>query len=232
VAIGMISLAGAAAIAVLLPPERNFRAASGGLRATLATYAEHLRNPRLLATCGIGFGMLFCMVAMFTYANLYLAAPPYGLGPGQLGFVFVVNLLGLVTNPVATRLVLRVGRRATLALVVTLSTAGLLLTLSPLLPAVIAGMAATGGGLFVVQTLSLGFIAATIPRAKSTAVGLYVTCYYVGGALGGSVPALVWTRMGWPGVVGLLLPLLAAILALAWIFWREPRPGNVGFISR
>jgi len=138
----------------------------------------------------------------------------------------------LVTNPVATRLVLRVGRRVTLALMVTLSTAGLLLTLSPLLPAVIAGMAATGGGLFVVQTLSLGFIAATIPRAKSTAVGLYVTCYYVGGALGGSVPALVWTRMGWPGVVGLLLPLLAAILALAWIFWREPRPGNVGFISR
>jgi len=185
------------------------------------TYAVHLHNPRLLATCGIGFGMLFANVALYTFVNLRLAAPPFGLTPGQLGMVFVVYLVGLVTTPTSTRLVLRIGRLATFAWAIALAIVGLLLTLLPTVAGVIAGLVGVSGGLFVVQTLSLGWVAATVRHAVSTAVGLYVTIFYIGGALGGIVPAGVWQTHGWPGVVALLVELLLAMLALAAVAWRE-----------
>ena len=219
--IAVLTALGAAFVAVVLPRELNFYPLRGGFRGTLGAYAGHLLNVRLLATFAIGFGMLFCNVAAFTFVNFYLAAPPFSLTPAQLGFVFVVYLLGMVTTPVSSRLVLRIGRRATIALAILLAIVGLALTLVQALAAVIGGLAIMCGGLFVVQTLSLGDIAATVRKAVSTAVGLYVTTFYIGGALGGVAPAAVWQRAGWPGVVALLIALLAGMLALALLFWQE-----------
>ncbi len=222
VAIAVFTLAAGLAIAVLLPAETRFRPQAGGLRGMLATWRGHLRNRRLLATCGIGFGMLFTNVAAYTFVNLHLAAPPFGLSPAQLGAVFAVYLVGVGTTAAASALAVRFGRRATLVLAVSLAASGLLLTLVASLAAVIAGLALMSGGLLVVQTLALGFIAATVPQGRSAAVGLYVTLYYIGGALGGVAPALVWAAAGWQGVVVLVLPVLAAMAALAHLFWRAP----------
>ncbi len=41
----------------------------------------HLCNPQLLATYAVGFRVLFCMVAAFTYINFYLAEKAFELGP-------------------------------------------------------------------------------------------------------------------------------------------------------
>ena len=222
VAVAACSLAGAIFVALVLPRERRFLPLRGGLYATFASYAEHLRTPPLMATCGIGFCMLFTNVAAFTYVNFYLAAPPFLLSPARLGLVFAVYLLGVVTTSVTGRVAARIGRRRTLVLAAGLAASGLLLTLLPALSLVIAGLAGMSGGLFVVQALSLGFIATTTRRAKSAAVGLYVTVYYIGGALGGLLPGGVWVHAGWSGVVALLVAVQAVIAAVGLRFWREP----------
>ncbi len=216
--VGALTLACAMAVAALLPRERNFRPVAMGW----ATWRMHLRNPALLATCIIGACMLFSMVSAFTYANFRLAAAPFNLTAGQLGGVFTVYLLGLVTTSVSTRLTLRIGRLPTVLVAVGLSVSGVLVGLLPSLVAVIGGLALLSGGMFVVQTLSLGFIAARIPQAKSTAVGMYVTTFYIGGALGGVLPAPLWRLMGWPGVSLLLAAAIAIITTLASLAWREP----------
>lgn len=219
-AIAVCTVAGALAIGRLLPEERNFRPVPGGIRRTLATMRQLLRDRRLVMTCGIGFMMLFNMVAGFTYLNFRLAAAPFGLGPAALGAVFTVYLLGLVTTAVATRLTLRIGRRGTLLVAAGFSLCGIALTLPDRLPTIIAGMAMVSGGMFVVQTLSLGFIAAGVKQAKSTAVGMYVTVYYVGGASGAVVPAVAWHAAGWNGVAGMVAAGCLAVAGLAGVAWR------------
>ena len=217
--IGAFTLLARLAAAVLLPAERRFRAQRGGLRVQLATWRDHFGNARLMATCAIGFFMLFSNVAIYTFVTLYLTAQPFGLSPAAMGGVFAVYLVGAATTAVATRLAIRFGRRATLGLVVGLAAAGLALTLVPTLAAVVAGLAMLSGGLLVVQTLALGFIGVAVGHGRSAAVGMYVTAYYVGGALGGVVPALAWSAAGWGGVVALVLPALAGIAALGWRYW-------------
>jgi predicted MFS family arabinose efflux permease len=223
-AVAVLTAAGAAFVATGLPYERNFRPLRGGLRTTLETYTSHLSNARLLGTCVVGFGMLFSVVGTFTFVNLYLSEPPYLLDPAQLGAIFAVYLVGMVATPLATRLAVRIGRRPTLVLAVAVATAGELLTLVAYVPAVVTGLALAGAGLFVVQALSIGFIGVAVPHARSSAVGMYVTVYYIGGALGAVVPAGIWHRAGWPGIVALVLAVLVLQLVVGWVSWR---PGTI-----
>ena len=213
--IAALTALGAVFVAIVLPRERKFRPMQGGVRAAATAYGEHLQNPRLLATCVVGFGMLFVMVATFTYVNFYLAAPPFGLDPAELGFVFAVYLLAIPTTPFAARLAVHVGRRRAIGIAIAAALAGCAMSLLHWLPAVIAGLAFLCAGLFACQALSIGFIGATVARAKSSAVALYVTTFYVGGAIGGILPAMLWQHFGWPGVVALLAVVLLAMLTAA-----------------
>jgi predicted MFS family arabinose efflux permease len=216
---------GGAAVAWLLPAERKFRPAKGGLRATLRGWREHAANPLLWGTCAVGFGMLFSIVATFTFVNIRLSEPPFGLSPGALGSVFAVYLVGVVTTPLATKLAARIGRTPTALLATLVAISGELLTLSHNLPAVVLGLATASAGLFVAQALGLGFIGVAAPRARSTAVGLYVSTYYVGGALGSVLPVGVWHRYGWPGCVALLCAVMGAMGVAALLTFRaRPSP--------
>ena len=219
--LGTMTLGCAAAIRAALPMEVRFQP-SGGVARGLAGFMEGLRNRQVMATCAVGFAVLFSMVATFTYASVLLAAPPYGFGPAQLGSVFVLYLLGVAATPVATRLVLRFGRRRTALLAAGMAGAGLLLTLLPSLPAILAGMGLAAVGIFSEQVLSLGYVAAAARGSRSTAVGLYVTCYYVGGSVGAVLPAGVWAQAGWPGCVGLILVVQAGAVLVTQAIWPRP----------
>jgi predicted MFS family arabinose efflux permease len=213
-----ITALGALTIGLCLPGEQRFRAVSGW-RGSLSGLRGHFGNRQVMATCAVGFAVLFSIVACFTYANVLLAAPPYHFGPAQLGSVFVVYLLGAVATPVASRVTLRLGRSRTMWLGVGIACTGLLLTLSHSLAAIVAGLALVAMGVFTEQVLSIGHVAVAARGARSTAVGLYVTSYYVGGSLGGIVPAGIWAHLGWPGCVALVLLVQMAALAITWVVW-------------
>ena len=213
-----ITALGALVIALCLPPERRFRATEGW-RGSLAGFRDQFGNRQVMATCAVGFAVLFSIVATFTYANVLLAAPPYALGPAALGSVFVVYLLGAVATPAASRLTLLLGRRRTMVLGGAAVACGLVLTLVPGLTAIVAGLALVAIGVFTEQVLSIGHVATAARQARSTAVGLYVTSYYVGGSLGGVVPGGIWVHFGWMGCVALVLLVQLLTVSLTWLVW-------------
>ena len=218
--LAVLTLVAAAVIYRTLPPERNFRPISGW-RGSLEGFADQFANPQVMATCAVGFSVLFSVVGAFTFATLHLAGPTYGLGPAALGSVFVVYLAGMVATPVATRVALRIGRRWTHMGAAMLAVAGMLLSMAPGLAFIIAGLSMAVAGFFAQQVLSLSHIGATARRARSTAVGLYVTSYYAGGALGSVVPAGLWRAFGWPGPVALIIAVQGlAVLVTARVWSR------------
>jgi len=88
----------------------------------------------------------------------------------------------------------------------------------------VPGLAVMCVGLFFVQALAIGYIGVAAARARSSAVGLYVTCFYIGGAAGGVAPAWMWHHHGWPGVVGSLLVLMILMTITAVTTWRDVMP--------
>ena len=214
-AIGVLNLAGAIVVQRALPRAKNF-VRSSGWRNSIADGLEHLRNPRLLAVYGMGFAALFCLVGVFTYVNFYLAAPPFGLNSAQLGSVFFVYLLGLIVTPLSGRFLDHYGIRHTALLAFGFSLLGLALTLIRNLPLIIVGLALFSSGIFIFQavgTVQTGIVA---QRARSSAAGLYVTFYYIGGSLGAIVTGWTWIADGWRACVLLLMGVAGAAVLLAY----------------
>jgi MFS transporter, YNFM family, putative membrane transport protein len=215
-----VTLACAIGVAVLLPPERGFTRAAGVL-SSARQMLRHLTDRRLVAIYAVGFGVLFTFVATFTYVNFHLAAAPYQLSPSALGAIFAVYLMGSLVSPLTGRGVARFGRRRLVVGLIALWAAGLALTLVPSLGAIIAGLALGVACGFVCQAVATGFVALNAPTGRSSAIGLYATCYYLGGSAGGVLPALAWNAAGWPGCVALLLAVLMLLAFLVELSWRD-----------
>jgi predicted MFS family arabinose efflux permease len=220
--VALMTLLMAIAIGVSMPRERNFRPLYGVSRA-LKSFPLHLSNRRLLATDAVGFGVLFCLVAVFTFINFRLAAAPYNMGPAGLGLIFIVYLGGVVMSPIAARLSTRFGRKPVMAVAGPIILAGLGFTLAAPLWCIIIGLLLISSAIFVQQTLATAFIGAAAREGKSTAVGLYVTFYYIGGSVGGIAPAGAWRDYGWPGCVALVAVMQVVMMGTALRFWRLPR---------
>ncbi|MBL8661599.1 MAG: MFS transporter [Candidatus Odyssella sp.] len=216
-----IELIGALVAARYLPPERRF-APAPGFASALGTMIGHLRNARIVATFAIGFAILFSFIALFTYVSFHLAAPPYSLSPAAIGSVFVVYLFGMVAAPLSARWVGRLGRRKLAAAAALLWCASTALTLAPSLPAVLAGLALAAACGFVCQSLAQGYLATAATAGKSSAIGLYVTIYYIGGSIGALAPAPAYAAWGWPGVAAMVIAVLAAMAAVVMAAWRGP----------
>jgi len=138
VALAVLTGGVALALTVLLPGEGDARLKPRTPlepRAPADGSIGHLfRNRRLLATCAVGFSVLFTQVAMFTYVTFHLAAPPYSLSTMALGWLFVVYLVGAVVTPFAGHWIDRFGHRSGIASAMAIGGAGALLTLVPWLP--------------------------------------------------------------------------------------------------
>ncbi len=220
-----LTLVCAVGVATLLPRERRFVKTSG-LRSSGRHLLRHFANPQLAATYSVGFGVLFSFIALFTYVNFLLAAPPYNLSPTALGSIFIVYLIGVFATPATGRLVAWLGRRRIVGTLILIWAAGLGLTLIPSLPAIIAGLAVTVGCGFICQAVATSYVAITAREARSSAIGLYVTCYYVGGSLGATLPGFAWSAAGWPGCVAIVACMLALMAAMVLRFWHDPPPAG------
>jgi MFS transporter, YNFM family, putative membrane transport protein len=220
-----IAFAGAFAVMFLLPPERKF-VRSEGLAASARQMFAHLRNGRLLAIYAVGFGVLFNFICTFTFISFYLAAPPYNLSATWLGALFVVYLIGSVLTPWIGWAVTRFGRRRFMLWVIALWIAGIALTLAPPLWMIVTGLAICAGCGLICQAMSTGFVTITAKVGRSSAVGLYVTSFYVGGSFGAALGGIAWTLGGWPACVALIAAVLAIMAAIVQFAWTPHVPAS------
>jgi predicted MFS family arabinose efflux permease len=228
VVLGVIRLAGALVVWRVLPASRRFTPRAGRGAGGIARL-RGLAAPRLLASFAVGFCTLFSLVALFTYAGFYLSAPPFRLGPGAIGALFTVYLLGIAVTPIAGRWVDVIGARRVIACAFCAGAAGAALTLVPSIITVLAGLAIAASGAFVAQVAATSYLRiAAPPPLRSLASGMYVTCYYVGGSVAGVLPGILWSRAGWAGTVAFAIAAQLTAIALSWRAWRSGAAGSQG----
>ncbi|HVB47259.1 MAG TPA: MFS transporter [Burkholderiales bacterium] len=224
-ALALITLVGAAAVWAMLPRERKF-VRSEGLIASGRQMVRHLRNPQLVATYAVGFGVLFCFIATFTFIGFRLAAPPYDLSASWLGALFVTYLVGSASTPWTGWVIGRFGRRQFMIGNIATWICGAALTLTGPLWTILLGLTLCAGCGLMCQSVSTGYVTTTAQAGRSSAVGLYVTSFYLGGSLGAALGGVAWMIAGWPACVALvaaMLAIMATIVALAWA--HAPRIG-------
>lgn len=216
--LAVLTLIGAVIVMATLPRERKF-VRSEGLVAATKQMLRHFRNPQLLATYAVGFGVLFNFIATFTYISFRLAQPPYSLSATWLGAIFVVYLVGSAVAPMTGYAVGRFGRRTVMIVTIGLWGIGTALTLFDPLWIIVLGLTLCAGCGLLCQAVSTGYVTITAQAGRSSAVGLYVTSFYLGGSFGGAIGGFAWIVGGWPAcvaVMAVMLVIMATIVATTW----------------
>jgi predicted MFS family arabinose efflux permease len=219
-ALAGLSLLSAIALTLLLPREKHF-VRSQGLVASARQMLRHLKNPQLVATYAIGFGVLFNFIAVFTYVSFHLAAPPYNFSSTLLGTIFMTYLVGAIVSPMTGWAIARLGRRPFILAVIAAWGVGALLMLAASLAAITTGLVLCAACGMLAQTISTGYVAASAKEGRSSAVGLYVTAFYIGGSMGAFLPGLAWKSGGWPAAVAMVVAMLAAMALIAALAYRN-----------
>lgn len=202
-------------------------AAQGTSRSPLESWREHLANPALRASFGIGFLILFAFIGIFTYVNFVLSREPISLGSMSLGIVYFVFLPSMVTTPMAGFAANRMGTRAALWSGLVLAALGLALLLSVSLPVVLAGMVFVGVGTFFAQAVGTGFVGRAARTDRAAASGLYLASYYLGGLAGGALLGQIFDRLGWSAcVLAVAVSLVIAAFLAIGLQVPEPDPAS------
>lgn len=220
--IGLAVLTACCACGVLatMPRERGFRR-SASLAISAGEMTHHFRDRRIVATYAVGFFALFALVTVFTFVGFHLAAAPYRFSTAALGAIFVTYLAGVVTTPLIGRGVAGLGRRRMVLAAVAIWAGGVLLTLLPSAAAIVAGLVLAAAFGFACQAAATSYVALTAQRARSSAVGLYVTFYYLGGSAGGVIASFAWTFASWPGCVACALAALGLVALAVGCYWVD-----------
>lgn len=201
-----------------LPTDARQRPA--GLAPHIAAMLDHLRNPRIGAACLFGATLLFSMTGTLSYIGFRLALPPFSLTSAGIGLFFLVYPLGAAVVPLNGRLLRHLGARGALLGALGICAVGQAALLVPNLAVTAAGLSIFVTGIFLGQSLALGFVGRTALAGKGAAAGLYVCCFYAGGSLGSIAPGLAWNAGGWTGCV-LLVCTALVVGAVASFGMRE-----------
>ena len=220
VSFAMLTLLAAVGLALALTPDLPAVSLTGrnSWQQAYRGMAGHLRNRRLVGVYLIGGSLFFGFIGIFTYLPYYLTAAPFRLSPALVAFAYLSYLAGVIVSPLAGRLSARIARRSLIAVGILIALCGMLLTLTPLLPVIVASLFVLCSGMFTAQAVAPAFVNTVAQQAKGGAGALYLMSYYLGGTLGALLPGYAWQAFGWPGVVGsCVAALLVALLADWWL---------------
>ncbi|MFJ7325543.1 MFS transporter [Streptomyces cyaneofuscatus] len=222
-AVGLLAVACAVAFHFLIPKARNFTPGTLNPKALAKTVATHLGNPLLVRLYAIGALFMTVFGAVYTVIGFRLVEEPFSLPQGIVGSIFLVYLVGTVSSAAAGRLVARLGRRGALYLAVSTTTAGLLLSLSESLAAVLLGLVLITAGFFAGHAVASSSVSRTATTGRAQASALYQSAYYLGSSAGGTLGAVAFHAGGWAATVALGLLAVLGVVSITLYGTRVAR---------
>ncbi|HSU19759.1 MAG TPA: MFS transporter [Acidobacteriaceae bacterium] len=206
------------------------------------TYRETMRSlwtlytsEPLLREAGVVGGLVFASFSCFWTTIAFLLQARYGMGPGVAGTFGVVGAAGALVAPFAGRVADRRGTRYVVSAAGAVLTASYIcLWLSERLHAstamhmfgLVIGVIVLDVGAQMMQVANQTRIFGLGADARSRLNTIYMTLYFIGGAIGSALATLAWSRWQWNGVFALEMCLIAAagVRHVTGFSRRHPHP--------
>jgi YNFM family putative membrane transporter len=223
--VGGLSLACSVLFWAALPASAHFVPRPLGVvrpRRMLGPLVKHVCDPGLARLYLVGCLLQAGFTPLYNYLSFDLQAPPYRLSQAAVGWIFLTYIFGTLGSTWMGRAADRVGRRKVLRLGVGIMAGGAVITLLPALLTKVIGVAVFTFGFFAGHAVASGWVARRAVESRAQASALYLLLYYLGASVGGAAGGLFWGAAGWPGVVGMILAVLALALGVSFQLARVP----------
>ncbi len=186
------------------------------LRSIFTLYAE---NRVIRTRAMIGCLSFANFSALWTSMAFLLAAPPYNYSEGTIGLLGLVGAAGALAARQAGTLADKGKARLTTTggLLIMLFSWGITAVGTHSLVALIIGILLIDLAVQGVHITNQSVIYRRMPEARNRLTSGYMTCYFIGGAVGSLLSASAFHLAGWYGVCG-MGALLTLLSLLCW--WR------------
>lgn len=177
----------------------------------LAEPARLLRTePELRRSCLYQAALFGGFSAAWTSLALLISGPVYGLGGQTVGLIGLIGAGSVFCTPIAGRWVDRSGSDPVNLVCI----AGTIMATAVLLGGALGGavgLVTLAAGMLLIdvamqcsQVANQVRVFAVAPSARSRLNTAYMTCCFLGSSIGSWLGVRVYTRLGWPGVCGLV----------------------------
>jgi predicted MFS family arabinose efflux permease len=185
----------------------------------LQSTLEQIKRFSLLREAASTGGLLFGVFCSFwTILTFHLSAPPFNFHTGTIGFFGIVAIAGALMAPIFGKLADKGHSQRSLLMAVSLVIFSILLMkfLPTSLWALIISVLILDIGVQATQVTNVAMIYTLDETSHSRINTIYMTSYFIGGALGTFVGLLCWKHGGWSWVTWqmLLWTLLALVIEL------------------
>jgi DHA2 family multidrug resistance protein-like MFS transporter len=191
---------------------------------------------------GLAVLALACLLYVMDLTVLHLAVPAISesLQPSSVELLWIIDIYGfMVAGFLVTMGTLgdRIGRRRLLlAGAAAFGATSVLAALAPTAQALILARALLGiaGATLAPSTLSLIFAMFEDPKQRSVAIGVWISAFSAGSAVGPVLGGVLLENFWWGSVFLLALPVMALLLVLGPIVlpeYRDPNAGRLDLVS-
>jgi len=201
-------------LALMLPQSRGDSRLSYG-RLLLSMIGLWRELPALRRAAFTQASLFAAFSCFWTVLALYLAQPPYNLGPEAAGLFGVAGVIGVAAAPIAGRIADKHGPRP----VILVGGFGALLSwaffgLWLALPGLVIGVLLLDFAMQAVLISNQHIIFALRPEARGRINTLFMATMFIGGSIGSMAGMFAWQQGGWTAVC--LLGGGFALLSMAW----------------
>ncbi|HDX8791246.1 TPA: MFS transporter [Klebsiella michiganensis] len=194
----------------LLPASQNFKPTQNlNVLRVVKGAASHFKNKKLALAFVISFIIFGVFTSLYNYLAFFLKGEPFHISPANAGLLSFSFALSFFTAPQAGRLSAKYGSMRVLRVLFVMMALGMLLTLTSNVVTFIIGAVIFTGCFFGCHSIGLSWVSKNATHARGQAVALYLFFYYMGGSVIGFVNGFVFHSMGWQGMTGFIIALLA-----------------------
>jgi predicted MFS family arabinose efflux permease len=190
--------------------------------------AANLRSRRQLALYAQGFLLMGGFVALYNFLGFRLTGAPFFLPPFAVSLVFLAYLAGTWASSRAGAEATRFGRKRVLLVSVAIMVAGVAITLTDNVIAILAGLVIATAGFFGAHSIASGWTGQSAPVGRAQASSLYNLFYYGGSSVIGWFGGVAFDAHGWTAVATTILVLAVVAAVVATLFLPRDAETTVG----
>jgi YNFM family putative membrane transporter len=173
------------------------------------------------------FLLMGSFVTLYNFVAFRLLAPPYSLSQTLVGFIFLFYIVGSVSSTWFGELAGRLGRRRIFWIPLSIMLAGVGLTATAPLTAIVLGVGVATAGYFGAHSIASSWVSRRGGAARTQAASFYLFFLYLGSSVLGTTGGVAWSRAGWTGVASFIGALLVIALLIALrLVAVQPLPQN------
>ncbi len=160
-------------------------------------------------------------VSVLNYLPFHIRDSLPGVPDSAIAFLYSGYAVGIVTSVLSTKIKLILKNDSRVFITGLLGMAGgILLLLNSSYWLIFIGVACLCGSIFVLHSGLSTYLNQQLPDYRSLINGIYLTVYYLGGALSSTFPGTVFMQFGWGALLALLLLMLVSGFFVALFLYK------------